>query len=96
MESGWKGAAVNDNLRRAVEALEAGASEARRLSASSAFHVRDRVKRAVEEALDHLEADADSADEPESVFDRLDRQSRDIAEDLRRAERLMKHRTGQE
>lgn len=87
---------MNDNLRRAVEALEAGASEARRLSAHSSFHIRSRVKQAVEEALDHLEADSAGPDEPENVFERLDRQSRDIAEDLRRAERLMKHRTGQE
>jgi hypothetical protein len=86
---------VNDNLRRAVEALEAGANEARRLSAGSAFHVRDRVRRAVEEALDHLEADAEGSKEPESVFDALDRQSKEIAEDLRRAERLIKRRTGQ-
>jgi propanediol dehydratase large subunit len=86
---------MNENLRRAVEALESGANEARRLSAGSAFHVRNRVKRAVEEALDHLEADADTAEEPESVMDALDRQSREIAEDLRRAERLMKRRTGQ-
>ncbi|HEY8687435.1 MAG TPA: hypothetical protein VIO57_17680 [Chloroflexota bacterium] len=86
---------MNENLRRAVEALESGASEARRLSAGSAFHVRNRVKRAVEEALDHLEADSGHADEPESVMDALDRQSREIAEDLRRAERLMKRRTGQ-
>jgi len=88
--------AVNDNLRRAVEALEAGANEARRLSAGSAFHVRDRVRRAVEEALDHLEADSEGSSEPESVFDALDRQSKEIAEDLRRAERLMKRRTGQD
>jgi hypothetical protein len=86
---------MNENLRRAVEALESGASEARRLSVGSAFHVRNRVKRAVEEALDHLEADSGDADEPESVMDALDRQSREIAEDLRRAERLMKRRTGQ-
>lgn len=85
---------MNENLRRAVEALESGAHEARRLSAGSAVHVRNRVKRAVEEALDHLEADADGADEPESVMDSLDRQSREIAEDLRRVEQLMKRRTG--
>lgn len=87
-----KGSDVNDHLRRAVEALESGASEARRLSAGSTARVRDRVKRAVEEALDHLEADSES--EPESVFDSLDRQSREIAEDLRRVEQLMKRRTG--
>jgi hypothetical protein len=95
MEAERKGTAVNDNLRRAIEALEAGANEARRLSAGSAFHVRDRVRRAVEEALDHLEADAEGSNEPESVFDALDRQSKEIAEDLRRAERLIKRRTGQ-
>ena len=87
---------MNENLRRAVEALEAGAAEARRLSAGPALHIRDRVKRAVEEALDHLEAESEAPDHPESVFDALDRQSKEIADDLRRAERLMKRRTGRE
>lgn len=85
---------MNENLRRAVEALESGATEARRLSAGSILHARDRVKRAVEEALDHLEAEDEGSAAPESVMDALDRQSREIAEDLRRAERLMKRRTG--
>jgi hypothetical protein len=84
---------VNENVRRAVEALETGASEARRLSALSGGRVRDRVQRAIDEALNHLEA-ADA--EPESIFDSLDRQSREIAEDLRRAERLMRGRRGED
>ncbi len=77
---------MNDNLRRAVDALEVGASEARRLSAHSGARVRERVQQAIDEALTHLEA---AEAEPESVFDALDRQSREIAEDLRRVERLM-------
>jgi hypothetical protein len=83
---------MNEHLRRAVEALETGASDARRLSVRSAWHVRERVNRAIEEALDHLEADDGQDDPPEDVFSSLDRQSREIAEDLRRAERLMKRR----
>ncbi|HEX6510373.1 MAG TPA: hypothetical protein VF221_22310 [Chloroflexota bacterium] len=87
---------MNDHLRRAVEALEFGASDARKLSVESASRVRDRVQRAIEEALDHLEADDSRRSEPEDIFDALDRQSREIAEDLRRADKLMKRRTGQE
>jgi hypothetical protein len=89
-----QGGDVNENLRRAMEALETGASEVRDLSAHSTGQLRDRLKRTVEEVLDHLEAEGSS--EPEDIFSSLDRQSRDIAENLRRAERLMKRRTGQE
>lgn len=79
---------MNEHLRRAVDALERGASDARGLPVGQ---MRTRLRRTVEEVLDHLEADAN---EPEDVFSSLDRQSRDIAEDLRRAERLMRQRTG--
>lgn len=87
---------MNEHLRRAVQALEAGARDVRELSSSSTTQVRARLRRAVEEALDHLEADEATSFEPEDVMSRLDRQSRDIAEDLRRAERLMKQRMGRE
>lgn len=86
---------MNDHLRRAVEALEAGASEARRLSIRSGAQARARVQRTVEEVLEHLEAEEQIQEaEPEDILSSLDRQSRSIAEDLRRAERLMKQRTG--
>jgi hypothetical protein len=84
---------MNEHLRRAVRALETGAAEARDLADVSVPEVRRRLRRTVEEVLDHLEADAEDA-EPEDLFSSLDRKSRDIAEDLRRAERLMRERTG--
>jgi hypothetical protein len=84
---------MNEHLRRALEALEAGASDARNLSSRSTEGVRQRLKATVEEVLDHLEKDSQ---EPEDVMGRLDRQSREIADDLRRAERLMKQRLGRE
>jgi hypothetical protein len=88
---------MSEHLRRALEALERGASEARVLSSRSAGELRGRLNRTVEEVLDHLEADTEEREaEPEDVMSRLDRQSKDIAEDLRRAERLMRQRMGQE
>lgn len=86
---------MNENLRRAVEALQAGASDVSRLSARSASEVRTRLQQTVEEVLDHLEEDERArAGEPEDVMSKLDRQSKEIAEDLRRADDLMKRRTG--
>ena len=87
---------MNEHLRRAVAALEAGARELRGSSARSAGEIRGRLRRTVDEVLTHLEEDERVRDvEPEDIVGRLDRQSRDIADDLRRVERLMKQRTGQ-
>jgi hypothetical protein len=83
---------MNEHLRRAVEALQTGAAEMAE-GLHSADHIRSRLRRTAEEVLSHLEADARDR-EPEDIFSSLDRQSRDIAEDLRRAERLMRERTG--
>lgn len=88
---------MSDHLRHALEALEAGASQVRRASFRSASEVRVHLRRTAEEILDHLEADERARQgSPEDLFDVLDRKSRDIAEDLRRAERLMRERTGQD
>jgi hypothetical protein len=87
------GGPMNEHLKRAIEALEVGATEARDLSVRSTDAVRERVRTAVEEALTHLERDGEQS---EDVMSRLDRQSKDIADDLRRAERLMKQRLGRE
>lgn len=88
---------MNENLRRAMEALEAGAADLRAISGRSASQVRARLQRTVEEVLTHLEAEERAQQgSPEDIFSTLDRQSRDIAEDLRRAERLMRERTGRE
>jgi ABC-type transporter Mla subunit MlaD len=84
---------MNEHLRRALDALETGAAEARGLSARSTEGVRRRLQQTVEEVLEHLEKDSE---EPEDVMSSLDRQAKDIADDLRRAERLMKKRMGQE
>ncbi len=47
------------------------------------------------EVLEHLEADEQlRGPDPEDVMNRLERQSQDIAEDLRRVDRLMKRRMG--
>jgi RecJ-like exonuclease len=80
---------LNEHLRRAIDALETGVTDLRALSGRSAPDVRRRLRRTVEEVLEHLEADEDGS-APEDIMSRLERQSRDIAEDLRRAERLMK------
>jgi F0F1-type ATP synthase membrane subunit b/b' len=82
---------MNDSLRLALDALHAGAAELRETSFQSADEIRTRLRRTAEEILDRLEEDA--ASEPEDIFSSLDRQSKSIAEDLRRAERLMRDRT---
>lgn len=88
---------MNEHLRRAVQALEAGAADVRNLSLQSTGQVRHRLRATVDQILTHLEADerADQG-EPEDIVARLARQSQDIADDLRRAEELMKRRTGRE
>lgn len=88
---------MNEHLRRAVDALESGAADVRGLSARSTSQLRSRLRRTVEEVLEHLEEDEqDAGFAEEDVVSRLDRQSRQIAEDLRRVERLMKQRMGDE
>jgi uncharacterized protein YPO0396 len=84
---------VNEHLRRAVKALETGANEVRGVSSRSVSEVRQRLRNTVEEVLQHLEAEKE--EEPTTMSD-LDRQSRDIAEDLRRVDRLMKQRSQSE
>lgn len=86
---------MNDHLRRAMRALENGVTEAHQASAEGASHVRRRLRQTVEEVLEHLERDEEEA-EPEDTIGRLDRQSKEIAEDLRRVERLMRRRTGRD
>jgi hypothetical protein len=87
---------MNEHLRRALESLERGAVEARAVSYRSAGELRRRLSETVEEVLTHLEEDEAAAEEPEDVIGRLDRQAQDIADDLRRVDRLMKERLGRE
>lgn len=83
---------MNENLRRALAALQFGADDLRQLAGRSPAELRARLRETAEEILARLEEE--SSDEPEDVFSALDRQSKSIAEDLRRAERLMRERTG--
>lgn len=70
-----------DALRRCVDNVHAAATpQARRM----------HLRQGAEEILRHLEDEA----EPEDLWSSLDRKSKDIAEDLRRAERLMRERSG--
>jgi hypothetical protein len=85
---------VNEHLRRAVKALETGANEVRGVSSRSVSEVRQRLRITVEEVLQHLEAEEE--DKSGGTMSELDKQSRDIAEDLRRVDRLMKQRTQSE
>jgi hypothetical protein len=84
---------MNEHLRRALDSLEIGAKEARDLSTRSTYDVRRRLRQTVEEVLDHLEKDSE---QPEDMMDGFDRQAKEIADDLRRAERLMKQRMGRD
>lgn len=84
---------MNEHLRRALDSLEIGAREARDLSTRSTHDVRRRLRQTVEEVLVHLEKDSE---QPEDMMDGFDRQAKDIADDLRRAERLMKQRMGRD
>lgn len=88
---------MNEHLRRAVEAMESGASDVRALSTRSLVEARARLRRALSEAHEHLDDDevAEAAAE-DDVLSRLERQSQDIADELRRVERLMRDRTGRD
>lgn len=88
---------MNEHLRKALHSLELGAADIRAVSMRSTTEIRSHLRRTAEEILDHLEAEerSDQVNHDE-VMSRLDRQSRDIAEDLRRAERLMRERTGRD
>jgi hypothetical protein len=82
---------MNESLRRALAALQLGADDLRTLTDRSPAEIRERLRETAEEILSRLEDE--SVDEPEDIFSALDRQSRSIAEDLRRADRLMRERT---
>lgn len=83
---------MNDDLARALDALRAGAADLRDTSVQSTAEIRARLRQTAEEILNRLEDE--ESDEPEDIFTSLDRQSKSIAEDLRRAERLMRDRGG--
>lgn len=84
---------MNENVRRALEALQKGADELRAHSSLPASRVRARLRQTADEILTHLETDErQMPSQPEDIFGSLDRQAQSIAEDLRRADELMKRR----
>ncbi|MGH2447435.1 MAG: hypothetical protein ACRDFS_02350, partial [Chloroflexota bacterium] len=83
---------MNEHLRAAVAALAAAAADIPHLRDASA--IRERLRSAVRQVDQELEAD--DAPEGEDVIDDLRRKSLDIADDLRRADRLMRERLGRE
>jgi len=88
---------MNDYILGAVRSVLAAAAELPRLQSESA--VRARLRRLAEDILQRLDEEKPSTPSPpveDDVFDDLDRKSRDIADDLRRVDRLMKERLGQE
>jgi ABC-type transporter Mla subunit MlaD len=82
---------MNGDLQRALAALYAGAAELRDTSSRSTAEIRAVLRQTAEEILDRLEQQ--ESDAPEDIFSTLDRQSKSIADDLRRAERLMRERS---
>ncbi|HLJ67512.1 MAG TPA: hypothetical protein VKX16_09140 [Chloroflexota bacterium] len=87
---------MNENLRRALQALERGATEARGAAVRSSEDLRARIEQTVDEVLGHLEDETRQRHDHGDMLSDLDRQSKDIAEDLRRAERLMRERLGRD
>lgn len=85
---------AHEHFRRVLETLEAGTADARALSAHSITRAAAHLRLAIDQALQHLEQH--EAEAEDDVISRLDRQAQDIADDLRRAERLMQQRTGRE
>lgn len=87
---------MNEHLRRALEALEAGAADVRRRPGAPLSELRDRLRSTADQILTHLEAEEEEVGDPTNIMARLDRQARDIADDLRRVDDLMKRRHGRE
>jgi len=89
-----RGLRMNQYILGAVRSVMVAAAELPRLSSESA--VRARLRSLAEDILDRLDEGEQAAAPEETVISDLDRKSRDIAEDLRRVDRLMKERLGRE
>ena len=79
------------NLERAYALFRRAAHELEALGANvSPQELAVRLRAGAEMVLDALEGKTDPDDEGSDAFHRLDRQAQDIADDLRRVERLMR------
>lgn len=77
------------DVERAAELLKRAARELEAAGSLTAEEVRVRLRSVAEGVLNLLDEDV-TPDEPGDVLSRLERQSQEIAEDLRRVERLMR------
>ena len=89
-----RGLLMNQYILGAVRSVMAAAAELPHLSSENA--VRSRLRSLADDILTRLDEDQKAATPEETLIGDLDRQSRDIAEDLRRVDRLMKERLGRE
>lgn len=78
---------MDENLSAAVDALRRCVEEVQ--GAPTPQAMRERLRRGAEEILTWLDGE-----QSEDLWSELDRKSRDIAEDLRRAGRLMREQGG--
>lgn len=84
---------MDENLKRALEALEGGAREARAAAAGPSWQLRALLRRAVEDVVARLEEETRAEEgSGDDIVSQLDRKSKGIADDLRRAERLMREK----
>jgi hypothetical protein len=84
------------DLERARQVFVQTASEIESSVSLSASQLRSRLRSAANSVLEMLGDEEEDAGDDEDVMSSLDRQSRSIAEELRRVERLMRQRTGDE
>lgn len=80
-------------LEQAYELFKRFASEVESAGSLSAEQLRIRLRRVSRRVLDLLESEDDK---PEDTISGLQRQSEEIADDLRRVQRLMRDRAAQE
>ena len=87
---------MNENMRRLLERLGSSSETIRHRTIQESTQVRDSVRRVAHEILDRLEnQERSEAGDPAAIDNELDRKSKDIADDLRRVERLIRERKGQ-
>lgn len=83
------------DLDRARELFVKTARDLESAATLTAGQLRAHLRGAAHAILDMLENDEDGSDD-EDVMTTLDRQSKSIADDLRRVERLMRHMQSQD
>ncbi len=78
------------DVERAYRAFKQAARDLEHAGALTAGQLRRQLRTVSEQVLGLLDED-EAVQGPDDVLSRLERQSRDIAEDLRRVDRLMRH-----